>query len=118
MLDALLAPLGGLVGVLGGEMLRSIPEPALQSVEQGLVVRPRHPGAGDLVQPRLVRGSPRSISLVGRAVELDPVPAGLAEDERERESLSDKGDQDHSEREQQDQVPFRECRRQREGRRE
>src|SRR5437879_5022587 len=96
-------------------MLRSIAKPTLEPVQQGLVSRPREPRASDLVQPRLVGSAPRAVALVGSAVEFDPIPARPAEDERQRESLPDEGDEDDAKREQQDEVPFGERRGQGEG---
>ena len=97
VLDALLAPLGGLVGVLGREVLRPVPQ-ARTRAGRGAAAWPGHGRARslDLVEARLVGGRARQRRLV--AVELDAVPARPAQDERQRQPLADERDEDHRER--------------------
>ena len=73
VLDPLLVALGGLVRVLGREVLRAVAKARLEPIEERLMPRPVLTSALDLVEPRLVRGGPGDRRLV--AVGLDPVPA-------------------------------------------
>ena len=102
VLDPLLAPLGGLVGVLGREVLRCGPAGRTPADREAAGGRPVGAGALDLVEAGLVGGLARKRLLV--AVELDAVPAGPANQPRQRQPLADERHEDDRERHQQDEV--------------
>ena len=116
MLEVLLAPLFGLVGVPGGEMLHPVAEARFQPVVQRHVVRPSIARMSHGVQPEAVHRRPCERCLV--AICFHPVPPEPAHHERERQPLADERCEDDREREQLDQAALREVGGQGEGRRQ
>ena len=98
VLDALLVPLGGLIGILGGEVLGAVAQPRFEPVEERLVGRPLVARAFHLVQAGLVRSrsrdaSPRPRRALRRPKRPSAGPIG------KRQALPDERDEDHHERE-------------------
>ena len=78
VLDALLAALGGLIGILGREVQGPITQARLEPVEERLVVRPVLASTVDLVETGLIGGGAGQRRFV--ALGLDAVPVGPAQD--------------------------------------
>ena len=116
VLEALLPTLGRLVRVLGRKVLAAIAEAGLEAVEERLMAGPVRSRALDLVEASLVGGRPCARSLV--ALDLGAVPADAPDEERQCQPLAHERDEDDPERQEQDEVPFREVRRQGERRRQ